>query len=90
MNDFPKMFNRLKRDFKKLTNKNYIQDKINKRKGECKKCGQCCENCKFLDKTTNLCKVYETRPFYCHQEFPLDKTDQKIWKIKSCGYSFED
>lgn len=48
----------------------------------CDKCGLCCRNidrsmlyrdlndgtgnCKFLDKETNLCKIYDTRPKKCN------------------------
>ena len=47
----------------------------------CEKCGCCCRNigkaefaenmalpdgsCKFLDKTSNLCGIYESRPIFC-------------------------
>lgn len=33
----------------------------------CKKCGACCRavNCRYLNKETNLCKIYNTRPLIC-------------------------
>lgn len=83
-----KLLNKLRREINKILNKNYIKNKLKKRKGYCKKCGQCCKGCKHLDKKTNLCKTYENRPFYCHRQFPIDKLDQKIFKVKNCGYSF--
>lgn len=49
---------------------------------QCDKCGKCCRNvykvqqlkhlalsngiCKYLDQTTNLCKIYEQRPIHCN------------------------
>lgn len=72
----------------KTIDKNYVNKKINKRTGQCKKCGKCCEDCEFLDKKTKLCKTYENRPWFCYKEFPLDKLDLKIWNIKNCGYRF--
>lgn len=80
--------NKLRRFIMKLVDKDYLKNKLNKRKGECKRCGQCCKGCNFLDKNTNLCIKYENRPFYCHKDFPIDKLDQKIIGVKNCGYNF--
>jgi len=71
-----------------LIDKDYIKKKLVKRKGKCKKCGKCCIGCKHLDKKTKLCKVYESRPWFCYKDFPLDNTDKWIWNVKNCGYSF--
>jgi len=68
--------------------KNYIKNKLKKRRGKCKKCGQCCRGCFFLDKKTNLCRTYKRRPFFCYKDFPIDKRDQEAWCVKNCGYSF--
>jgi Fe-S-cluster containining protein len=68
-------------------NKDYIKNKIEKRKGRCKRCGECCKGCKHLDKT-KICKIYNKRPFYCHKQFPIDRLDQKVFRVKNCGYSF--
>lgn len=51
---------------------------------ECRQCGLCCKNihlvpqlkafhngngiCKYLDLTTNLCKIYDERPDICNVE----------------------
>lgn len=67
--------------------KNYISKKLAKRQGECIKCGQCCKSCKHLQ--NKLCTTYESRPFYCHQDFPIDELDQKAFSVKDCGYWFE-
>jgi hypothetical protein len=74
--------------FMQLINKDYIKNKLKKRKGKCKKCGKCCKGCRFLNKKNNLCKVYKKRPVLCYKEFPIDKLDQRIWKVKNCSYSF--
>lgn len=73
-----------------LADRNYIKNKLAKRRGKCKKCGECCKGCIFLNKRTNLCKIYTNRPrLFCYKEFPLDKLDQKIWGVEGkCGYSF--
>jgi len=90
MRNFFKIINALQRRIISVIDKNYTKKKLAKRKGECKKCGKCCENCKFLNKKTNLCKIYDNRPWNCHKDFPLTKLDQKIWGIKNCGYYFEN
>ena len=84
-----KLPNHLRRSVICIYDKEYINKKISKRKGECKKCGKCCRGCIHLDKKSNLCKIYSNRPLLCHKNFPLDKLDQKIWNVKDCGYSFE-
>ncbi len=81
--------NRIGLNFIKLVNKNYVNNKLKKRRGKCKKCGKCCKGCKFLDKKTHLCKVYNKRPWLCYKEFPLDELDQKIIGVKDCGYFFK-
>lgn len=76
------------RKLSQLIDKDYFKKKLAKRRGKCRKCGDCCGNCRFLDKKTKLCKIYKKRPWNCYQEFPLDKLDQKIWAVKKCGYKF--
>jgi hypothetical protein len=83
-----KPFNRLRREVMKLADKNYIQKKLAKRRGKCKKCGECCKGCRFLDVKTKLCKTYDNRPWLCYKEFPLDSLDKWIWNVKNCGYFF--
>ena len=55
----------------------------------CEKCGCCCRqvgklffakdmalpdnSCKYLDKSTNLCTIYETRPLFCRVDEYYDK-----------------
>lgn len=65
----------------------------------CDDCGECCKHfnpaqhdidlvdedgvCKYLDKKTNLCTIYETRPYFCRTKEYYEKD------IKSTGISFE-
>ncbi|MFA5856165.1 MAG: hypothetical protein WC867_02335 [Candidatus Pacearchaeota archaeon] len=89
MRDLLKAGNRLRRIFFKKIKKDYIKNKLEKRKGYCKKCGDCCKGCKHLSKE-NLCLVYDKRPWWCHKEFPIDKIDQKVFNVKRCGYNFKN
>ena len=92
-----KPVNRYRRYMLIASNPDYVKNQLAKRKGKCLKCGKCCEGCEFLDKKTNLCKIYKDRPktckdksWFCFKEFPLDKIDQKIWGVeKTCGYRFD-
>jgi Fe-S-cluster containining protein len=89
MNSILKLPRALYRRFMQLVDKNYIASKLAKRKGSCKKCGQCCKGCRHLDKD-NLCKIYDNRPWACYKEFPLDKLDKEIWQVTKCGYKFTE
>ncbi len=89
MKSLLKPFFVLSRKFMQLIDKDYIKNKLKKRKGNCKRCGKCCGKCKHLDKTTKLCKIHTSRPALCYKEFPLDKSDQKLWNAKKCGYKFK-
>lgn len=91
MNQLLRPLNILRHYFFKQKNKNYVKNQIKKRKGKCKRCGECCKNCSYLDKKTKLCKIYKNRPWFCYKDFPLDKIDQKIWGVeKICGYKFKE
>lgn len=87
---FLKLPNRLRRIFMLAVDKNYLEKKLAKRKGECLKCGKCCRGCKYLDIKTKLCKIYDDTPWFCHKNFPIDKLDQKVFGVEGkCGYRFE-
>ena len=84
-----KLSSALKRKVMPLIKKDYVRKKLEKRKGECRRCGQCCRGCPNLGKD-NLCRVYENRPSWlCFRDFPLDELDQRAWNVKDCGYSFD-
>jgi uncharacterized cysteine cluster protein YcgN (CxxCxxCC family) len=38
-----------------------ILDILNDHEHLCRRCGQCCRGCAYLDATTHLCSVYATR-----------------------------
>jgi hypothetical protein len=92
MHQVLKSVNALRRILARQFYKDYPKNKLKKRKGKCKKCGECCRGCFFLDNKTKLCKIYKNRPrFICHKDFPLDKEEQRIWQVeKVCGYKFKD
>jgi len=84
-----KIPNMLRRRIMVLIDRDYIRKKIAKRSGKCRKCGQCCTGCRHLGKD-KLCKAYKKRPaIVCHQQFPIDSLDQKVWGVKNCGYRFK-
>jgi len=87
MGYFIKLLNRLRREFSKMFNSNFYLDKLKNRRGNCKRCGECCIGCKYLK--NNLCTTYDNRPWFCYKEFPLDRLDQKVFGVKNCGYSFK-
>ena len=88
---FPILSSILKRSFMPLVDKDYAAKKLAKRKGQCKKCAQCCTDCPWLDETTLLCTTYDNRAFWkCFKDFPLDRQDQEAWEVKDCGYHFDD
>lgn len=101
-----KLVNRLRRKFMiSFIDKDYVNKKISKRKGSCKKCGSCCLNCRYLYIGDNknisnkkneirLCKIYDNEkiPWFCHRQFPIDEFDKKVFLGKNknnCGYFFE-
>lgn len=71
----------------------YIQKSIaEKRKGECHRCGLCCEliyRCPFLGRDgENLpyCRIYgDLRPANC-RNYPFDAVDSEV---EQCGYRFD-
>jgi hypothetical protein len=67
-------------------------DSLSLRRGECNRCGACCElvfKCPFLKKQsdgTSLCGIYENRPNSCRL-FPIEQRD--IQEVRgSCSYYF--
>jgi len=90
MNIFMKLSSVLKRNIIPIFDKDYVQKKLSKRRGECRRCGQCCRGCPFLDVQTMLCKTYDHRPVgVCFKEFPLEEKDQRAWGVKGCGFFFD-
>ena len=64
-----------------------INRSLKKRKGYCRECGHCCGNCIFLYK--NRCVAYNSRPNFCHVDFPVNRFELKYLASKDCGYRFK-
>lgn len=90
---FGQFLRKMRRTYLSYFRPEYIRQSIaDNRKGECHRCGACCElvyRCPFLGRDAqNLpyCRVYgELRPGNC-RNYPFDKVDSEI---EQCGYSFE-
>ncbi|MBU4317181.1 MAG: hypothetical protein KKF30_07905 [Proteobacteria bacterium] len=73
--------------------KNYVQDQLLVRGGDCRQCGVCCNlllTCPTLTKQ-GRCLVYNTcRPQAC-KVFPIDQRDIDEVTLNGghCGYRFE-
>jgi hypothetical protein len=86
------LLRKARRAFLGTFRKDYIEQSIEaNRKGECHRCGLCCEliyKCPFLGRDgQNLpyCRIYgDLRPANC-KNYPFDAVDSEI---DSCGYKF--
>src|SRR5215212_10906302 len=72
--------------------KQEVIDSLSLRRGECNRCGACCEilfKCPFLKKHedgTSTCGIYEDRPNQCRL-FPLERRD--LEEVRgTCSYYF--
>jgi hypothetical protein len=72
--------------------KQEVRESLSLRRGECNRCGACCEilfKCPFLKKHTDgttTCGIYEDRPNQCRL-FPIEKRD--LEEVRgSCSYFF--
>jgi len=92
--------NRLRNQYYSLFRRRLLDEKLAKRKGECRQCGICCEvkifgiRCPFFNKKTRKCWLYNTKfmPKSC-KLFPFDLKNRYEGKIKeiekNCGYYWE-
>jgi len=76
----------------------YVVNQLERRQGECKRCGTCCKllyNCPFLDEGTDpsRCRIYGMPIPNC-KIFPLDDRDIRdrdmVMPEMECGYHFPD
>lgn len=77
--------------------KDYVQRHLAHRKGECSRCGACCQllfRCAFAAECKEGigCKIYKNRPVNC-RVFPLHPRDLSerdlVMPDKPCGYYFD-
>jgi hypothetical protein len=83
--------------FRRFVSANFRKDNVLEslglRRGECNRCGACCEilfRCPFLKKHndgTSTCGIYEDRPNQCRL-FPIEPCDLSDVRV-SCSYFFE-
>lgn len=66
----------------------YVERQLQKRQGECQRCGDCCLivcRCPFL-KGENECAIYSSRSRQC-RKFPIDERDLR--DVPTCAFRFE-
>ncbi len=83
---------KLRRFLRTNLRKQEVIDALALRRGECNRCGACCEilyKCPFVKKQadgTALCGIYEDRPNACRY-FPIDQRD--LLEVRgTCSYYF--
>lgn len=67
--------------------RSYVQVKLQRRQGECRRCGNCCKivfHCPWLHDGAH-CDIYEKRPVQC-RAFPIDERDLR--EVPECGFYF--
>jgi len=65
----------------------YVERQMERRKGECARCGTCCKivfDCPYLE-DDNECTVYEERALQC-RAFPIDERD--LEEVPECEFRF--
>ena len=65
----------------------YVRAQIEKRRGECRRCGDCCGiafRCPWLE-DRNVCGHYEKRWLVCRM-FPIDERDLR--DVPTCSFRF--
>ncbi len=76
-------------------NKREIYVSLEKRKGNCLRCGRCCHaslRCQYLEYDENglsLCKVYDRKPIMCSL-YPYNENDYFCHLKSTCGYNYDD
>lgn len=74
----------------------YVRRSLERRSGECRRCGACCQlayRCQFLRRTGDIteCRFHRFRPQNCRL-FPIDERDladrDLVAPERPCGYRF--
>ncbi len=88
---------KLRRSLLVALRKNTVVHSLERRRGECLRCGSCCKilfRCPYYDDSNGrpLCTIYDDRPGVCGL-FPIDERDVQDRDIVNpfvrCGYRFE-
>ena len=94
---FKQFLGKSRRFFYSAFGNGYVTRQLDKRQGECHRCGACCKllfNCPFLDEseTPCRCRIYGHASRNC-RIFPLDERDladrDVVMPNIPCGYHFE-
>jgi hypothetical protein len=89
---------KIRRSFLTAFRDKRVQEKLDRRRGACSRCGACCKllfNCPAYDDSDGSpkCLIYNDRPGVCSL-FPLDEKDLRerdfVMPDKKCGFYFED
>jgi hypothetical protein len=89
---------KMRRAFLVALRKNRVREMLERRRGECARCGACCKllfRCPSYDDSDGSprCLTYNDRPGACGL-FPLNEEDLRDRNIvmpgRKCGYYFED
>lgn len=84
----------MRRFFMVRFRKKYVEEQLEKRRGQCLQCGRCCEmsfKCLLLKKNNDgiFCRIYmRGRPLSCTL-FPINERDLADVG-NNCGYYFEN
>lgn len=78
-----------------LFHKSGVHASLKTRKGECKRCGQCCQasiRCPKLDYDENglaICKIHDHKPYMC-TIYPYNGRDFFKHLKEECGYWYDE
>lgn len=91
-NRFVALGGKMRRFFLSNLRPQQVKAALEKREGECDRCGLCCNiafRCPFLKdgEDCSTCTIYEKRPTQCAL-FPIDPRDLK--DVARCSYTFRD
>lgn len=77
-----------------VSNKKEVYTSIEKRNGDCMRCGRCCQaslKCKHLAYDENglsICKIHDRKPHMC-KIYPYNRDDFFYHLKHTCGYKYD-